>query len=68
VIRKGEKRQTHKRYFSQSTKLPSKILPSHGPADSFIYMSTSFPYPDKEHLITKLNDQHPRDDRVSIHN
>jgi len=43
VLRKGERRQTHKRYFSQSTKLPVKILPCHGPADSFTYMSTIFP-------------------------
>ena len=43
VLRKGERRQTHKRYFSQSTKLPLKILPCHGPADSFTYMSTIFP-------------------------
>lgn len=48
VLRKGERKRTHKRYFSQSTKLPSQKLPSHGPADSFTYMSTVFPFPDKE--------------------
>jgi len=35
VLRKGERRQTHMRSFSQSTKLPSKIFPWHGPADPF---------------------------------
>jgi hypothetical protein len=33
VLRKGERRQTHMRSFSQCTKLPSKKFSWHGPAD-----------------------------------
>lgn len=41
VLRKGKRKQTHMRSFSQSNKLPLQIYPWHWLANPFIFMSKS---------------------------